>query len=121
MDKFTVSLPKISLDEAQLQAAKVGLTLDSFIHRAVNSYIMDLKVHEEIERYSEMRDQDKKAYLYKLLEELRENGIATDDDEKRLDKVIERGDYKDYYTFFLDFWLKDKYELVYPVHISAYK
>ena len=116
-----ISLPKSSFDEAQLQAAKVGLTLDSFIRRAVNFYMRDLKVKEEIECYSQMKDQDKKAYLYKLLEELRENGIATDDDDKRLDKVIERGDYKDYYTFFLDFWLKDKYELVYPVHISAYK
>lgn len=115
MHKFTVSLPKTSFAEAQLQAVKLDLTLNDFIIRAVNRFIMDKKVYEETQRYSEMEDEAKIAYLKKLFEERRALGIPRYYDQEYLDDAIKSGDYKiALICDFLEWWLIEKYELVYP-------
>jgi len=119
MNKFTVSLPKISFDEAQHQAVKKGFTLNDLIIRVINRFINKEKVYEEMEYYVKMGDEDKIAYVKNLLKERREIGIARYDDEKELDDAVKSGDYKIGLLFHsLNQWLFEKYELVYP---SGYK
>jgi hypothetical protein len=116
MEKFTVSLPKISFDEAQLQAAKLYLTLNEFIIRLVNLSLRDEKVHEEETDYMEMGEEEKIAYLKNLLKERREIGMDRDSDVKELDDFVKSGDYKRSCQFdlLLKDWIVEKYELVYP-------